>query len=134
MNPPRGVPVLTVAELNEAARAVVEGEFGTVWVSGEVSNLSRPASGHLYFTLKDADAELKAVMWRSTALRLKFDPTGGMQVLTRGSLTIYPQRGTFQLVCAELYPKGDGALDLALRQLREKLFSRGWFEKERKRP
>jgi exodeoxyribonuclease VII large subunit len=133
MTPPPGVPVLTVAELNRTACEVVEASFPSVWVTGEVSNFARPASGHLYFTLKDADAELKAVMWRSTALRLKFDPAAGLAIIARGNLTIYSQRGTYQLVCAELYPKGEGALDLAFRQLKEKLFARGWFDQNRKK-
>src|SRR6267154_2641158 len=104
MTPPPGVSVLTVAELNRTACEVVEGSFPSVWVTGEVSNLTRASSGHLYFTLKDAGAELKAVMWRSTAIRLKFDPAAGLHVLARGNLTVYVQKGNFQLVCAELHP------------------------------
>src|SRR5947209_13075972 len=137
MNPstlPPGTKVLTVAELNQAARAVIEDGFPNVWVTGEVSNFTRASSGHLYFTLKDANAELKAVMWRGMALRLRFEPTAGLHVLARGNLTVYPQKGAYQLVCAELYPKGEGALDLALRQLREKLFALGWFDAKRKKP
>ncbi len=134
MTPPPGVAVLTVAELNRTACEVVEGEFPDVWVTGEVSNLTRASSGHLYFTLKDAGAELKAVMWRSTAIRLKFDPAAGLHILARGNLTVYAQKGNFQLVCSELHPKGEGVLDLALRQLREKLFARGWFEPKQKKP
>jgi exodeoxyribonuclease VII large subunit len=131
---PPGTKVLTVAEVNNAARTIVEDGFPNVWVAGEVSNFTRASSGHLYFTLKDAAAELKAVMWRGMALRLRFDLDAGLNVIARGNLTIYPPKGTFQLVCAELYPKGEGALDLALRQLREKLFARGWFEPQRKKP
>jgi exodeoxyribonuclease VII large subunit len=134
MTPPPGVTVLTVAELNRTACEVVEGTFPNVWVAGEVSNLTRATSGHLYFTLKDGEAELKGVMWRSTAIRLKFDPAAGLHVLARGNLTVYVQKGNFQLVCSELHPKGEGALDLALRQLREKLFARGWFDQKRKKP
>jgi exodeoxyribonuclease VII large subunit len=126
--------VFTVAEVNAAARTVIEDGFPNVWVAGEVSNLTRASSGHLYFTLKDAEAELKAVMWRGSALRLRFEPSAGLHLLARGNLTIYPQKGNFQLVCAELHPKGEGALDLALRQLREKLFKIGWFAPERKKP
>jgi exodeoxyribonuclease VII large subunit len=126
--------VFTVAEVNAAARTVIEEGFPNVWVAGEVSNLTRASSGHIYFTLKDADAELKAVMWRGMALRLKFDLTAGLHILARGNLTIYPQKGNFQLVCGELHPEGEGALDLALRQLREKLFARGWFDKKHKKP
>ncbi|HEX4590255.1 MAG TPA: exodeoxyribonuclease VII large subunit [Gemmataceae bacterium] len=131
---PSNIKVLSVGEVNAAARCVLEDGFPNIWVAGEVSNFTRATSGHLYFTLKEADAELKAVMWRGMAMRLRFAPTAGLHVLARGSLTVYQQKGTFQLVCAELHPQGEGALDLALRQLREKLFARGWFDPKRKKP
>jgi exodeoxyribonuclease VII large subunit len=131
---PPGTKVLTVADVVGDAKAVVEDGFPNVWVAGELSNVTRAASGHLYFTLKDAAAQLKAVMWRGMALRLRFDAAAGLAVLARGNLTIYPPSGSFQMVVAELYPQGEGALDLALRQLREKLFARGWFDPKRKRP
>jgi exodeoxyribonuclease VII large subunit len=136
MNPtlPPGTRILTVAEINTAGRELLEEAFPNVWVTGEVSNFTRATSGHLYFSLKDEAAQLQAVMWRGMALRLRFEVKPGLHVLARGNLTVYQQRGTFQLVCADLYPKGEGALDLALRQLREKLFARGWFAPERKRP
>src|SRR3954467_6774006 len=138
MNPaslPPGTKVLSVAEVNQAARAVVEDGFPDVWVAGEVSNFKRhPPTGHLYFTLKDADAQLPAVMWRGMALRLRFLPADGLAVLARGSLTVSPPRGRYQIVCGDLHPRGEGALDLALRQLRERLFARGWFDPGRKRP
>src|SRR5438874_11942572 len=114
--------ILSVSELNAAARSVIEDGFPNVWVAGEVSNFTRASSGHLYFTLKDEAAELKAVMWRGMAIRLRFEPTAGLHLLARGNLTIYQQKGNFQLVCAELHLQGEGVLDLALRQLREKLF------------
>lgn len=130
---PAGTKVLSVADVVADARAVVEDGFANFWVAGEISNLARASSGHLYFTLKDHAAQLPAVMWRGMAIRLRFDPTGGLAVLARGNLTIYPPSGKFQMVVAELYPQGEGALDLALRQLREKLFARGWFDPGRKR-
>jgi exodeoxyribonuclease VII large subunit len=131
---PPGTQILSVADIVGTAKEVIEAGFPSVWVAGEVSNLTRAASGHLYFTLKDASAQLKAVVWRSSALRLRFQPTAGLAVIARGSLTIYPATGSFQIVCTELHPQGEGALDLALRQLREKLFARGWFDPDRKRP
>jgi exodeoxyribonuclease VII large subunit len=130
---PPGTKVLSVADVVGDAKAVVEDGFPNVWVAGELSNVTRAASGHVYFTLKDAAAQLKAVIWRGMALRLRFDPTAGLAVLARGNLTIYPPSGSFQMVVAELHPQGEGALDLALRQLREKLFARGWFDPARKR-
>jgi exodeoxyribonuclease VII large subunit len=137
MNPPAlppGTKVLTVAELTADVKAVLEDGFPSVWVAGEVSNLARPQSGHLYFTLKDAAAQLRSVLWRGIALRLRFDPADGLEVIARGNLTVYQPRGEYQLIVSELHPKGIGALDLALRQLREKLFARGWFDPARKRP
>jgi exodeoxyribonuclease VII large subunit len=103
-------------------------------VTGEVSNLSRPSSGHVYFTLKDAEAQLRTVIWRSIVLRLRFDPREGQEVIARGRLSVYAARGEYQLVVEELHPKGLGALELALRQLKEKLFRLGYFAPERKKP
>jgi len=125
---------LTVGELNRQIKALVEDGFRTVWVSGEVSNLSRPGSGHLYLCLKDAEGQLRAVMWRSAALRLRFDVKEGMEVIARGRLTVYVPRGDYQLQIEELQPKGLGALELALRQLKEKLLKLGYFASERKKP
>jgi exodeoxyribonuclease VII large subunit len=126
--------VATVSELTRQVKALLEQGFASVWVSGEVSNLTRPSSGHLYWTLKDAHAQLRAVMWRSTVRRLRFDVREGLQVIVRGSLNVYPPRGEYQLLVDELHPKGIGAQDLALRQLKEKLLKLGYFAVERKRP
>jgi exodeoxyribonuclease VII large subunit len=102
-------------------------------VEGEVSNLARPGSGHIYLTLKDDVAPLKAVMYRGVALRLRFDLRDGMKVIARGRLTVYEPRGEYQLQIEELQPKGIGPLELAFRQLKEKLFALGYFEPRRKR-
>jgi len=102
-------------------------------VTGEISNLSRPASGHLYLTLKDSEAQLKAVIWRSTAARLKFQLNDGLDVVVHGKLTIYAKQGSYQLVIDRVEPKGVGALELAFRQLKEKLQRLGWFAEERKK-
>jgi exodeoxyribonuclease VII large subunit len=105
-----------------------------VWVAGEISNLSRPQSGHVYFTLKDDTAQLRGVLWRSTAVRLAFVPADGLHVICRGRLDVYPPRGTYQLVASTMEPRGVGSLELALRQLREKLAREGLFDPSRKRP
>jgi exodeoxyribonuclease VII large subunit len=131
---PEGAKVLAVGELTEVVRALLEEGFPSVWVAGEVSNLARPSSGHLYFSLKDAKAQLRSVIWRGVALRLRFDLADGMEVIVRGRLTVYVPRGDYQLIVEEVQPKGLGALELALRQLREKLFVRGYFAPERKKP
>jgi exodeoxyribonuclease VII large subunit len=113
---------------------VIEDGFPAVWVSGEVSNYRRHTSGHIYLTLKDADAKLPAVIWRSSAIRIRFQPKEGMEVICHGRLSLYPPQGQYQLIVDELQPKGIGALELALRELKEKLSRLGYFAAERKRP
>jgi exodeoxyribonuclease VII large subunit len=127
-------PTLTVSELTSRIKDLVEGGFPSVWVSGEVSNFSRPQSGHCYFTLKDDLAQIRAVIWRGTASKLKFELTDGLEILCRGHLDVYAPRGSYQLVVDEIEPKGVGALELALRKLRDKLSAEGLFDPARKRP
>lgn len=126
--------VLTVSELTAILRGVVEQCFPAVWVAGEISNLARAASGHLYFTLKDEGAQLRAVMWRSAAQRLRFELRDGLQVVAQGPLEVYPPRGQYQLIVEQVVPQGMGAWELALRQLQQKLAAEGLFAPERKRP
>ena len=125
---------LTVTQLTSQIKGVVEDNFSEVWVAGEISNFSRPQSGHCYLTLKDDNAQLRAVIWRGTASRLKFDVHDGLEVVCRGRLDVYPPRGSYQLVIEQLQPQGIGALELALRKLREKLGREGLFDPESKRP
>ena len=125
---------LSVSQLTAQLKGVVEEQFCQVWVAGEISNFSRPQSGHCYFTLKDDNAQLRGVIWRGTASRLKFDVHDGLEVVCRGRLDVYPPRGSYQLVVDQLQPQGIGALELALRKLREKLEREGLFDPERKRP
>ncbi len=124
----------TVTQLTARLKGVVENNFSDVWVAGEISNFSRPQSGHCYLTLKDDNAQLRAVIWRGTAARLKFDVHDGLEVVCRGRLDVYPPRGSYQLVIEQLQPQGIGALELALRKLREKLAREGLFDTENKRP
>ncbi|MBY0523811.1 MAG: exodeoxyribonuclease VII large subunit [Gemmataceae bacterium] len=131
--PPQNVKVLTVGELTRGVKALLEDAFPLVWVAGEISNLARPASGHVYLSLKDAESQVRAVMWRGSALRLRFDPRDGQDVIVRGRLSVYPPRGEYQLVIEELHVKGLGAQELALRQLKEKLFKLGYFDPARKK-
>ncbi|MEN6450088.1 MAG: exodeoxyribonuclease VII large subunit, partial [Thermoguttaceae bacterium] len=125
---------LSVSELTFQVKELIEAAFPEVWVAGEVSNFVRPQSGHCYLTLKDDQAQLKAVMWRGVASRLRFAPHDGLQVVCRGHLDLYAARGAYQLVIADIVPQGMGALELALRQLREKLSREGLFDAGRKRP
>jgi exodeoxyribonuclease VII large subunit len=126
--------VLTVSALTAQVRAAIEGRFPSVWVAGEVSNYTRASSGHMYFTLKDARAQLRAVLFRGVNLRMKFEPKDGLDVLARGRLTVYEPRGDYQFQIEELQPKGIGAAELALRQLKEKLLAKGYFDPRRKKP
>jgi exodeoxyribonuclease VII large subunit len=132
--PPAGIKVLSVGELTRGIKQVLEETQGTVWVEGEVSNLSRPSSGHLYLTLKDEEAPLETVVYRGVALRMKFDLRDGMHVIAKGRLTVYVPRGRYQLQVEEVQPKGIGPLELAFRQLKEKLSLLGYFEPRRKKP
>jgi exodeoxyribonuclease VII large subunit len=131
---PEGVKILSVSELTQEIQGLLEDGFPMVWVVGEISKVTRPSSGHLYFSLKDSGALLGAVIWRGVALRLRFDLKDGQEVIARGRLSVYPPQGKYQLVIEELQPKGIGALELALRQLKEKLFRLGYFAPERKQP
>jgi exodeoxyribonuclease VII large subunit len=124
---------LTVSQLTAHIKDSLEGQFTSVWVAGEISNYSRPQSGHSYFTLKDDQAQIRAVMWRSATAKIKFDVADGLDVICHGHVDVYAPRGSYQLVVDELQPKGVGALELALRKLREKLTAEGLFDPARKR-
>jgi len=126
--------VLSVSELTAQIKEVLESTFPWVWVAGEVADLAQPQSGHCYLTLKDAGAQLPAVIWRSTASRLRFELRDGLEVICRGHLEVYAPRGRYQLIVEAIHPRGIGALELALRQLHEKLAREGLFDPARKRP
>ena len=102
--------ILTVSKLNEQIKSLLEEGFAVVWVEGEVSNLRRPASGHIYFTLKDANAQLRAVLFKGSHQHMRFKPQEGSQFLCRGRLTVYEPRGEYQLVVDYLEPLGQGGL------------------------
>jgi exodeoxyribonuclease VII large subunit len=125
--------VLTVSGLTERLKALVEEKFPIVWVEGEISNFKVYGSGHAYFTLKDANAQIRAVLFRNRARRIRFEPGDGLHVLAMGSVEIYPQRGEYQLVVELLEPRGLGALQLAFEQLKARLAAEGLFEPARKR-
>jgi exodeoxyribonuclease VII large subunit len=126
--------ILTVSQLTALVRDLIEENFDHVWVEGEVSNLSLPSSGHLYFTLKDAGATLRCVMFRSSAKAMKFRIADGMKVILRGRMSVYDQRGDYQLITEYIEPQGFGALQLAFQQLKERLAKEGLFSEERKKP
>ena len=123
-----------VRELVSDARELVEAEFGDIWVEGEISNFRPASSGHLYFTLKDAEAQLPVVLFRRQATLLRFRPEDGLHVRVRGKASVYEQRGQLQLVAETMEPVGAGSLQLAFEQLRDRLKVEGLFDQERKRP
>lgn len=127
-------PVLSVSQLTALIQGTLEMAIPAVWVSGEISNLSQPRSGHIYLTLKDDEAQIRAVIWRNTAAKLPFDLEDGQEVLCHGQLDVYPPRGSYQLVIREIEPRGVGSLQLKLRQLQQKLAAEGLFDADRKRP
>ncbi len=126
--------ILTVSRLTALIRGVLEENFDHVWVEGEVSNLAMPSSGHLYFTLKDSGAQVRCVMFRASVRPLKFRIQNGMGLILRGRLTVYDQRGEYQLVVEYMEPQGIGALQLAFIQLKERLAKEGLFDESRKKP
>ena len=125
--------VLTVAELTTAIREILETTYPEVWVEGELSNCRLWNTGHLYFTLKDESAQLKAVMFRSAVRYLKFRPENGLHVIARGRVSVYDPKGEYQIVCEHLQPHGLGALQLAFEQLKQRLHAEGLFDPARKR-
>src|SRR5437879_5570127 len=126
--------VWTVRDLVSTVRTAVEREYTDVYVEGEISNYRPAESGHLYFTLKDGDAQLRIVMFRTQARLLRFKPANGMQIIARGRVTIYEARGELQLSAEYLEPKGAGALQVAFEQLKAKLAEEGLFDASRKKP
>jgi exodeoxyribonuclease VII large subunit len=126
--------VWTVRALVSAVRSHIEREYSDCWVEGEISNLRIPDSGHLYFTLKEESAQIRVVMFRSSAKLLRFRPENGLNVTIRGRITVYEERGELQVSAEFMEPKGAGALQLAFEQLKARLQSEGLFEASRKKP
>jgi exodeoxyribonuclease VII large subunit len=126
--------VWKVRDLVAAVRTHIEREYSDAWVEGEISNFRAPESGHLYFTLKDGDSQIRVVMFRSSARLLRFRPADGLQVVVRGRVTIYEDRGELQISAEYIEPKGAGSLQLAFEQLKAKLEAEGLFAAERKKP
>src|ERR1700686_4511751 len=126
--------VWTVRALVSAVRSHIEREYSDCWVEGEISNLRIPDSGHLYFTLKEESAQIRVVMFRSSAKLLRFRPENGLHVTVRGRITVYEERGELQVSAEFMEPKGAGALQLAFEQLKARLQAEGLFESSRKKP
>lgn len=126
--------VYTVGELTKYIRVILEDSFPAIWVEGEISNFVLHSSGHMYFSLRDANASLKCAMFRRANEKLKFKPKDGMKVIAFGSVSVYEARGDYQLIIEEIEPKGIGALQLQFQQLKEKLQKEGLFDEAHKIP
>ncbi len=126
--------ILNVSQLNRLARQLLEDCFPMIWVEGEISNLSRPSSGHWYFTLKDSGAQVRCAMFRNRNIRLKFQPTEGSKILLKGTLSLYEARGDYQLIGEDMQPAGQGLLAATFEQLKQKLQAEGLFDATRKQP
>jgi exodeoxyribonuclease VII large subunit len=127
-------PIYTVSQLTSEIKGLLERNFDHVWVEGEISNLRVPTSGHLYFTLKDESAQVRAVLFRMQNRLLKFEPEDGLHVVGYGRVTVYEPRGEYQIVLDHMEPRGLGALQLAFEQLKERLSREGLFDPARKKP
>ncbi len=134
LSPARDRDVFSVSRLNREAKALLEGSFPLLWVEGELSNLSRPASGHLYFTLKDAQAQVRCALFRGSQRHVSVPPKDGMQVLVRARVSLYEGRGDYQLIVESLEEAGEGALRRAYEQLRNRLAEEGLFDSAYKKP
>jgi exodeoxyribonuclease VII large subunit len=125
--------IFSVTELNQATQKVLEDHFNPIWVEGEISNISRPSSGHLYFSLKDAKAQVRCAMFRMYSQKLTFEPRLGLLVQVKAKVSIYPDRGDYQLIVESMEMAGDGLLRQAYEQLLKKLSSLGLFEERHKK-
>jgi exodeoxyribonuclease VII large subunit len=126
--------ILTVSELTQEIKDLLEMRFSDIWIEGEISNLRIPPSGHTYFTLKDDLSQIRAVLFRGQARHLRFVPEDGLHVICRGRVSLYEKRGEYQLILEVMEPKGIGALQLAFLQLKERLEKEGFFDVDRKKP
>lgn len=129
--------VLTVSQINTYIKSIVDSDFNlkNIYVSGEISNFTNHyRTGHFYFTLKDSNAAIKAVMFRSAAERVRFEVENGMRVIIRGNISVFERDGVYQLYCEDMIPDGQGALNLAFEQLKKKLYEQGMFSDEHKKP
>ncbi|WNN47591.1 exodeoxyribonuclease VII large subunit [Siccibacter colletis] len=126
--------IFTVSRLNQTVRLLLEQEMGQVWISGEISNFTQPASGHWYFTLKDDTAQVRCAMFRNSNRRVTFRPQHGQQVLVRANITLYEPRGDYQIIVESMQPAGEGLLQQKYEQLKQRLADEGLFAQQHKQP
>ncbi len=133
-DPVRIKDVYTVSRLNLEVRSLIESSYPPIWVEGEISNLARPRSGHIYFSLKDDSCQVRCAMFRTQNRQLEFEPEDGVQVLANARVSLYPERGEFQLIVQYMEEAGAGALRRAFEALKQRLAAEGLFDEEKKRP
>lgn len=133
MLPSQSPAIFTVSRLNQTVRLLLEHEMGQVWISGEISNFTQPASGHWYFTLKDDTAQVRCAMFRNSNRRVTFRPQHGQQVLVRANITLYEPRGDYQIIVESMQPVGEGLLQQKYEQLKAKLQTEGLFDLQYKK-
>jgi exodeoxyribonuclease VII large subunit len=126
--------VYTVTEITREIKGILEQGFPAIWIEGEISNYLLHSSGHRYFTLKDENSQIRCTLWRFRGPQLRFEPEDGMKVMAWGDVTVYEKNGQYQLDVSELVPAGMGKLEMAFRQLKERLFQEGLFDEEHKKP
>ncbi|WP_029593591.1 exodeoxyribonuclease VII large subunit [Franconibacter pulveris] len=134
MLPTQNSGIFTVSRLNQTVRLLLEQEMGQVWISGEISNFTQPASGHWYFTLKDDSAQVRCAMFRNSNRRVTFRPQHGQQVLVRANITLYEPRGDYQIIVESMQPAGEGLLQQRYEQLKQRLAAEGLFDQSLKKP
>ena len=133
MLPTQNSGIFTVSRLNQTVRLLLEQEMGQVWISGEISNFTQPASGHWYFTLKDDSAQVRCAMFRNSNRRVTFRPQHGQQVLVRANITLYEPRGDYQIIVESMQPAGEGLLQQRYEQLKQRLAAEGLFDQSLKK-
>jgi exodeoxyribonuclease VII large subunit len=131
---PPAPEIWSVSQLTRRIKSALELQIGYVWLSGEISNWRVSPAGHAYFTLKDANSQIDAVMFRGKMMQVRFGPDNGLEVIVHGQVTVYERRGNYQIICEEMQPKGMGALQLAFERLKAKLDGEGLFAAEHKKP
>ncbi|MCG8383242.1 MAG: exodeoxyribonuclease VII large subunit [Gammaproteobacteria bacterium] len=128
-----GKHIFSVSQLNREVRELLECHYGTIWLKGEISNFSKPSSGHFYFSLKDSKTSIRCAMFRNQNRYLRFQPKNGQQIVARGRLSLYEARGEFQFIAEHLEPVGEGDLQQKLEQTKQKLQQLGWFDSQHKK-
>ncbi|MFH1288161.1 MAG: exodeoxyribonuclease VII large subunit [bacterium] len=126
--------IYTVSEINQSIKHILESNFGNIWIEGEISNLRKPGSGHIYFSIKDSQSQIRAVLFSSFSQKTRFKLEDGIHIIASGALSLYEKRGEYQVIINYLEPKGIGALQLAFEQLKKKLFQEGLFDSSHKKP